>query len=117
MGSLYASDILWTQIGKPEIKDVLQDEGVDAPPCPPGTSCPPTRPTILDQTTLVEKLNALTGQTATTTGGRHGLQLDSTSIGDTTLTPGLDHRRPQPTHRRSTSRCRTRATATRAGSA
>ena len=40
----------------------------------------------LNQTTLVTKLNALTGQTATT-GGVHGLQLDSTSIGGTTLQP------------------------------
>jgi hypothetical protein len=86
MGSLYASDILWTQIGKPEIERVLDDEGVDATPLPNGKFMPANATDFLDQTTLVTKLNALTGQTATT-GGTHGLQLDSTSIGGQTLTP------------------------------
>jgi hypothetical protein len=39
---------------------------------------------FLNQATLVTKLNAITGTTATT-GGTHGLQLDSTTIGGTTL--------------------------------
>jgi hypothetical protein len=86
MGSLYASDILWTQIGKPEIQNVLDDEGVDATPLPNGKFMPANATDFLDQTTLVTKLNVLTGQTATT-GGTHGLQLDSTSIGGQTLTP------------------------------
>ena len=30
MGSLYASDVLWSQIGSPDIKEVLTDENVDA---------------------------------------------------------------------------------------
>jgi hypothetical protein len=81
MGSLYASDVLWTQIGKPEIENVLDDEGVDATPLPANAT------DYLNQTTLVSKLNTLTGQTATTTGGVHGLQLESTSVGGTTLTP------------------------------
>ena len=40
MGSLYASDILWTQIGKPGIQKVLKDEGVDGQPLPPGNFMP-----------------------------------------------------------------------------
>src|SRR5262249_46489169 len=40
----------------------------------------------LDQATLVTKLNALTGQTATI-GGVHGLSLDHTTIGNVTLSP------------------------------
>ena len=86
MGSLYASDVLWTQIGKPEIQNVLDDEGVDATPLPNGKFMPANATDFLNQTTLVTKLNALTGQT-TTTGGVHGLQLDSTTIGGQTLTP------------------------------
>jgi len=86
MGSLYASDVLWTQIGKPEMEKVLNDEGVDAPPLPNGNFMPANATDFLNQTTLVTKLNALTGQTATT-GGTHGLSLESTSIGGTTLTP------------------------------
>jgi hypothetical protein len=86
MGSLYASDVLWTQIGKPEIQRVLDNEGVDGAPLPNGKFMPANATDFLDQTTLVTKLNALTGQTATT-GGTHGLQLESTSIGGQTLTP------------------------------
>jgi CARDB len=86
MGSLYASDVLWTQIGKPEIENVLDDEGVNATQLPNGKFMPANATDYLNQTTLITKLNALTGQTATT-GGTHGLQLDSTTIGDTQLNP------------------------------
>jgi CARDB len=87
MGSLYASDVLWTQIGKPEIENVLDDEGVDGTPLPNGRFMPANATDFLNQTTLVTKLNTLTGQAATPTSGTHGLQLDSTSIDGQTLTP------------------------------
>jgi CARDB len=86
MGSLYASDVLWTQIARPEIENVLDDEGVDATPLPNGEFMPANGTDFLDQTTLVTKLNTLTGQT-TAAGGVRGLQLDSTTIGGQTLTP------------------------------
>ncbi|HEY6636526.1 MAG TPA: CARDB domain-containing protein [Solirubrobacterales bacterium] len=87
MGSLYASDVLWTQIGKPEIQNVLDDEGVEGTPLPNGKFMPANATDYLNQTTLVTKLNVLTGQTASTTGGIHGLQLDSTTVGGQTLSP------------------------------
>jgi hypothetical protein len=87
MGSLYASDILWTQIGRPEIQKVLDDEGVDGAPLPQGKFMPANATDYLNQTTLVSKLNTLTGQSTSSTSGVHGLQLDSTSIGGTTLSP------------------------------
>ena len=86
MGSLYASDVLWTQIAKPDIQNTIEDEGVDGTPLPNGRFMPANATDFLDQTTLVTKLNALTGQTAPT-GGVRGLQLDSTTIGGQTLTP------------------------------
>jgi hypothetical protein len=86
MGSLYASDILWTQLGAPEITKVLKDEGVEGQPLPPGKFMPANATDFLNQATLVTKLNAITGQTATT-GGTHGLQLDSTTIGGAQLSP------------------------------
>jgi hypothetical protein len=86
MGSLYASDVLWTQIGSPEIKKVLQDENVDAPALPPGKFMPANATDFLDQATLVTKLNAITG-VQPTTGGTHGLQLLQTDVGGTTLQP------------------------------
>jgi CARDB len=87
MGSLYASDILWTQIGKPEITQVLKEEGVDGQPLPPGNFMPANATDYLDQTTLITKLGAITGSTTATTGGTHGLQLDSTTIGGVQLSP------------------------------
>jgi CARDB len=84
MGSLYASDVVWTQVGSPEIKQVLDEEGVDAPALPPGNFMPSNATDFLDQTTLVTKLDVITGQ-QTTSGGVHGLQLLQTSIGGTTL--------------------------------
>ena len=98
MGSLYASDILWTQIGKPDIQKVLKDEGVDGQPLPPGNFMPANATDYLDQTTLVTKLNAITGTTATT-GGTHGLQLDSTTIGSTQLSADQTTDGPQRLHR------------------
>ena len=86
MGSLYASDVLWTQIAKPDIQNTIEDEGVDGTPLPNGRFMPANATDFLDQTTLVTKLNALTGQTAPT-GGVRGLHLDSTTIGGQTLTP------------------------------
>ncbi len=83
MGALYASDVLWAQLGAPEIKSVLEDEGVDAPPLPPGNFMPENATDFLDQAELVTKLNGIVGEP--TTGGTHGLALYQTSIGDTTL--------------------------------
>ena len=93
MGSLYASDILWTQIGSPEIKQVDQRENVDAVALPPGEFMPANATDFLDQATLVTKLNSITGA-APTTGGTHGLQLDSTTIGGTTLQPDTSNTVP-----------------------
>jgi hypothetical protein len=84
MGSLYASDIVWTQVGAPEIKQVDEQEGVDAPALPPGNFMPANGTEFLDQTTLVTKLDAITGQQAAT-GGTHGLQLLQTSLGGQAL--------------------------------
>jgi hypothetical protein len=86
MGSLYASDVLWTQVGAPDMKKVLQDENVDGSPLPPGKFMPANATDFLNQATLVTKLGAITG-TAPTTGGTHGLQLLQTQIGGQTLQP------------------------------
>jgi len=89
MGSLYASDILWTQLAKPDITRVLDDEGVDGQPLPPGNFMPANATDYLDQASLVTKLNAITGTSSSSVGGVHGLSLDSTTIGDTTLDPDV----------------------------
>lgn len=83
MGALYASDVLWTEIGAPDIKEVLDEEGVDAPTLPAGNFMPENATDFLDQTELVTKLNGIVGEP--TTGGTHGLALYQAAIGDTTL--------------------------------
>lgn len=89
MGSLYASDILWTQVGSPEISSVLEDEDVDAPSLPAGNFMPegPEATEYLDQTTIVEKLSGITGGEAA--AGTHGLGLLQVDIGDVTLDPDV----------------------------
>jgi CARDB protein len=87
MGSLYASDVLWTQIGKPDIQKVMKDEGVEGQPLPPGNFMPSNATDYLDQATLVSKLNAITGTSSSSASGVHGLSLDSTTIGSTQLSP------------------------------
>ena len=86
MSSLYASDVIWTQLGAPEIKKVLSDQNVDAQPLPSGKFMPANATDYLNQATLVTKLGAITGTTPTT-GGTHGLSLVQTQIGGTTLQP------------------------------
>jgi hypothetical protein len=84
MGSLFASDILWTQIAVPEINSTLDDEQVDAQELPAGNFMPESNPAqYLDQAYIVQILASVTGAEATS--GTHGLGLVQTSMGDTTL--------------------------------
>ena len=87
MGSLYASDILWVQVGSPEISSVLEDDDVEAPDLPAGNFMPegPEATEYLDQTTIVEKLSGITGSEET--AGTHGLGLLQVDVGDVTLDP------------------------------
>ncbi|MGZ5333907.1 MAG: CARDB domain-containing protein [Solirubrobacterales bacterium] len=86
MGSLYASDILWSQLAVPEMESVIESEGVDASDLPPGNFMPEDDPTeFLDQTSVTELLNNLSGEEAT--AGVHGLELVQVDAGDVTLSP------------------------------
>ena len=86
MGSLYASDILWSQLAMPEMESVIESEGVDASDLPPGNFMPEDDPTeFLDQTSVTELLNNLSGEEVT--AGVHGLELVQVDMGDVTLSP------------------------------
>ena len=86
MGSLYASDILWSQLAVPELEGVLDEEGVDAPEFPAGNFMPENDPTrFLDETEIVDLITGLGGDEVT--GGIRGLELVQVSVGDTTLSP------------------------------
>ena len=69
------------------------DPPIDGQPLPPGKFMPANATDYLNQATLVTKLNAITGQQATT-GGVHGLSLESTTIGGTTLQPDTTNNVP-----------------------
>lgn len=85
MGSLYASDILWGQIGSPEITAVLEADDVEAPELPAGNFMPEgtAAAAYLDQTTIVEKLSGITG--GGEPSGTHGVGLLQVDVGDVTL--------------------------------
>jgi hypothetical protein len=87
MGALFSSDVLWTQVGAPEIESVLDDEGLDAPNLPDGTFMPHTTPDEAAGWLTAAKLNEVfAGFGGTdTSGGSHGSALLQTSIGGTTL--------------------------------
>jgi len=88
MGALYASDILWSQVGSPEISAVLEEEGVDAPDLPAGNFMPgegdPSE--FLGDAAVAELLTGLGGGDEEVTGLR-GLELVGTAMGGVTLDP------------------------------
>jgi hypothetical protein len=87
MGSLYASDILWSQLADPEIRAVLEEEGVESPELPAGNFMPENNPTeFLDDASVAELLTGLGGDEAEVTG-LHGVELVGTTMGNVTLDP------------------------------
>jgi hypothetical protein len=88
MSALYASDVLYQQLARPEIEDVVQSEGISAPPLPAGNFLPPppTGLVWLDQTKVQDALAQVTG-TSTLDSGTHGMGLVQVNLGGTTLSP------------------------------
>ncbi len=93
MRLLFASDAVCTGVALPEIVDVAEKEGVTTDDGEPiNLPCafvadPPESWLELDK--ITESLSQVTGESTTATPGLHGLELVSTSIGDTTLDPGV----------------------------
>jgi hypothetical protein len=87
MGSLYASDVLWSQLASPEITAVLDEDDVEAAELPAGNFMPENDATkYLDQTEIVSLLTGV-GVDEADTAGLSGLGLVQTTVGDTTLDP------------------------------
>jgi hypothetical protein len=86
MGSLYASDVLWTQLASPEITSVLDADDVDSAELPAGNFMPESDATkYLDQTEIVAALTGVGVDEAA--AGLQGLELIQVSVGDTVLSP------------------------------
>ena len=86
MGSLYASDILWSQVSAPEITQVLDEEGVENVDLPAGNFMPEgAGAQYLDQSEITQIFSGVSGGDAAP--GEHGLGLVQTTLGGTTLDP------------------------------
>ena len=91
MASLYASDVLYTQLAKPEIEAVLDEEGIAAADLPAGNFMPSDNLTSsqntewLDSTAVIDALSLATGSEADS--GTHGTSVVQVSVGGTVLDP------------------------------
>lgn len=86
MGKLYASDVLYATVVRPEIDRVLADNGIEGDDVPESVFVPDGTQ-WLDEDAIAEALGAVSGSTSAATPGVHGLGLLGTSINGTELTP------------------------------
>jgi hypothetical protein len=86
MQSLLASDVLYRQIAKPEMEQVLSDNGIDDVKIPDSQFLPDN--SWLDTTTVEDALSRVSGASAAATPGVHGLGLIQTSANGQLLTEG-----------------------------
>jgi hypothetical protein len=91
MASLYSSDVLYSQVAKPKIEDVLDSEGISAPELPAGNFMPSDDPSSsqnlewLDSTKILDALSLATGTEIDS--GIHGTSVVQVSLGGTVLSP------------------------------
>lgn len=88
MKVLFASDVIYSQIARPEIEGVIEENGVTgARELPPGNFMPEgTAQDWLDQTRVSEALGGVSSDSSTVSGS-HGLGLLGASIGGVALDP------------------------------
>lgn len=84
MQTLFASDVLYAEVVKPEIDEVLEQKGIDGSEAPPSVFVPEGTK-WLDESTVTAALGSVSGATGAATPGIHGLGLAGTSIGGTEL--------------------------------
>ncbi|HEY5816299.1 MAG TPA: CARDB domain-containing protein [Solirubrobacterales bacterium] len=83
---LAASDVIYSEVARPEIDGVLADNGIEGKDVPKGAFVPdPTE--WLDESAVVDALGAVSGSTGSATPGVHGLGLLGTAVNGTDLTP------------------------------
>jgi hypothetical protein len=85
--SLFASDVLYEQVTRPEINGVLAESGIDGSDVPK-SSFVPEGTKWLEEAAVAGALGAISGATGTTTAGVHGLGLYATSVNGTELVSG-----------------------------
>lgn len=85
MGKLYASDVLYATVVRPEIDGVLADNGISGEDVPKSVFVP-NGAEWLDEAAIADALGAVSGSTSAATPGVHGLGLLGTSVNGTDLT-------------------------------
>jgi hypothetical protein len=86
MRILLASDVLYASVARPEINNVLADNGIEGDDVPPSVFVP-DETQWLEEGSVSSALAAVTGATGEATPGIHGLGLVATSVNGTELTP------------------------------
>ena len=86
MGKLYASDVLYATVARPEIDGVLADNGIEGEDVPESIFVPDGTQ-WLDEDAIAEALAGVSGSTSAATPGVHGLGLLATYVNGTELTP------------------------------
>jgi hypothetical protein len=84
MRTLLASDVLYSEVARPEINNVLADNGIEGDEVPKSEFLPGGTE-WLDETNVSTALGTVSGATTAETEGVHGLGLLSTSINGTEL--------------------------------
>ncbi|MGE5407861.1 MAG: CARDB domain-containing protein [Syntrophothermus sp.] len=87
MQSLFASDVLYEQVTRPEINGVLAGKGIDGSDVPK-SSFVPEGTKWLEEATVAGALGAISGATGTNVSGIHGLGLYGASVNGTELVEG-----------------------------
>ncbi len=84
MQKLLASDVLYATVVRPEINDVLADNGIEGDDVPESVFLPDGTK-WLDEAAVSAALGSVSGSTASATPGVHGLGLLGTSVNGTEL--------------------------------
>jgi CARDB protein len=84
MQTLMASDVLYAQIVKPEIDNVLADNGIESSDVPDSVFVPDGTQ-WLEEESISAALGSVSGASTSTTPGVHGLGLIGTSVNGTEL--------------------------------
>lgn len=87
MEKLFASDVIYEQVVRPEVDGVLATNGVSDSDLPKSTFLPD--PKWLDEGEVSEALGAISGNASSDVAGVHGTELTGVTVGGTELVEGV----------------------------
>lgn len=87
MQKLFASDVVYETVVRPEIDSVLSSNGISGSDVPTSSVLPDEK--WLEEKTVRNSLSAISGNTGSATPGVHGLELVGVSVNGTELAEGL----------------------------